>query len=55
MKAELEVKFTVIVDSENITMEGLSSHCKSINKLSEIFNIPSVDRDSIKLESIKVK
>ena len=55
MKTTLEVKLTIEVDTEEITLEELLNHSKNIDKVWKLYSIPSVDRDSIKVESIEVK
>jgi len=55
MKVALEVNLKVLVESEELTREELSKLVGSITRLSQIYTIPSVDRDSIKLKSIEVK
>jgi hypothetical protein len=55
MKTILEVNFEVLVDLEELTREELVKLVGSITRLSQIYMIPSVDRDSIKLKSIEVK
>lgn len=56
MKAVIEVKLTVSVDSDEVSRIGeLLVIIKNITSVSQLYSIPSVDRDSIKLESIEVK
>jgi hypothetical protein len=55
VRAVVEVKLIVSVDSSEITKEELVDRVKSIDSISQLYSIPSVDRDSIELESIEVK
>ena len=45
----------VSVDSDEVTKEELLSIVKDITRISQLYSIPSVDRDSIKIENIEVK
>jgi hypothetical protein len=55
VKAVIEVKLTVSVDSDEVSRGELLGIVKDIASISQLYSIPSVDRDSIKLESIEVK
>lgn len=55
MKTTIEVKLTIEVDTEEMTEKELIDYSKSIDKVWKLYSIPSVDRDSIKVESVEVK
>jgi hypothetical protein len=53
VKAAIEVKLTVSVDSDEVSRGELLDIIKDITSVSQLYLIPSVDRDSIKLESLR--